>query len=348
MEKTVLLVDDDPMILAALKNTLKKYEDDFSVFVADDGLSAVDIIKEKPVSLVVTDLKMPRMDGLSLLSYILENKPSTPCIVMTAYSTKELEASAKEGGALGYIEKPLNYSKLEKQILAALQQEPDGGILRGVSLGIFLQLVEMEKKTCTIRVTSGNSSSHQGTLFFSEGILLDAECLDQTGEKAAYTILSWDNVDVAILNSCHLKTQKIETSLQMIIFDATRAKDEKESEEELEDVEELDIEEMEIEELEEIEDLVEEVTLFQQIEASLGNKKGVDKIYSDPSWKDMVDLANNMGHFFKTGDLKLCYLSGQMDSDFILVPGKEIVTVSLSKKTIKDDVVKDILKIISN
>ena len=91
MKKTVLLVDDDPMILAALKNTLKKHENDMSVFVADDGLAAVEILKEKPISLVVTDLKMPRMDGLSLLAYILENKPSTPCIVMTAYSTKELE-----------------------------------------------------------------------------------------------------------------------------------------------------------------------------------------------------------------------------------------------------------------
>ena len=341
MDKTVLLVDDDPMILAALKDMLKKYKDEFSILVADDGQTAVEIMQETPISMVVTDLNMPRMDGLSLLAYILEHKPSTPCIVMTAYTSKELEALAKNGGAIGYIEKPLNYAKLEKQIITQMNQEPDGGVLRGVSLGIFLQLVEMEKKTCTIKVSKGAPGFKQGTLFFSEGILLDAECMESTGEQAAYTILSWDNVDVAILNSCHLKNKKIQQPLQTIIFDATRCKDENdESLQAVEEIEELGIEE--------IEELIEDIegTISQQIERTIRQKKGVEDIYPAPSMREMVDLANSMGHFFNTGKLKLCCLSEEKKSDLILVPDDDILAISLNKKTIKDDIIKDILNII--
>ncbi len=335
MNKTVLLVDDDPMILAALKDLLSKYKDDFSILVADDGEAAVEILDKTAISLVVTDLKMPQMDGMALLAYILEHRPSTPCIVMTAYTSNELKASAQKGGAIGYIEKPLNYAKLEKQIIAQLQREPDGGVLRGVSLGIFLQLVEMEKKTCTINVSKGTPGSKQGTLFFSEGDLLDAECMGKTREQAAYAILSWDNVDVAIQNSCHLTTNKMENSLQTIIFDATRCKDENN-----EDVEE--IEDLEIEEIEEIE----EETIPQQIERIIGRKNGVDKIYQAPSKKDIIDLANNVGHFFNTGKLKLCYLSEEKEPDLILVPDDDILAISLSKKTLKDEIMKDVLNVL--
>ncbi len=337
MDKTILLVDDDPMILAALKDMLNKYNNEFAILVADDGEAAVKILQKTPISLVVTDLKMPNMDGLSLLAYILEHKPSTPCIVMTAYTSKELEASVKKGGAIGYIEKPLNYAKLEQQIIAQLQKEPDGGVLRGVSLGIFLQLVEMEKKTCTINVSKDSPGTKHGTLFFSEGVMLDAECMEKTGEQAAYTILSWDNVDVAIQNSCHLKNNKIQNSLQTIIFDATRCKDENEEEKAgSETIEDLDIEE--IEELEE--------TLSRKIERIIGNKSGVDKIYPAPTRENIIDLANIIGQFFNSGELKLCYLSEKKESDLILVPDDDILAVSLHKKTAKDDIIKNILNIL--
>ena len=63
MIKNVLLVDDDHEMLLALKEGFTKYQDSFTAQLATDGLKAVERLKESVVSLVVTDLKMPRMDG---------------------------------------------------------------------------------------------------------------------------------------------------------------------------------------------------------------------------------------------------------------------------------------------
>ena len=63
MVRNVLIVDDDREMLLSLKDGLSKYKETFSVLIAEDGTVAVKIIKEKTVSLVVTDLKMPQMDG---------------------------------------------------------------------------------------------------------------------------------------------------------------------------------------------------------------------------------------------------------------------------------------------
>ena len=106
MIKKVLIVDDDQEMLLSLKEGLEKYNETFSVLMAGDGLIAMEKLKKLPVSLVVTDLKMPRMDGFTLLARIMEQYPDIPVIIMTGYSTPEMQKLAREGGAVGYIEKP--------------------------------------------------------------------------------------------------------------------------------------------------------------------------------------------------------------------------------------------------
>ncbi|MCJ7774264.1 MAG: response regulator, partial [Desulfobacterales bacterium] len=63
MIKNVLIVDDDQEMLLAFKDGLGKYHETFSLMLAEDGMKAVDILNSKTISLVVTDLKMPGMDG---------------------------------------------------------------------------------------------------------------------------------------------------------------------------------------------------------------------------------------------------------------------------------------------
>ena len=145
MIRNVLFVDDDQEMLQALREGLEKYRETFRAVLASDGVDAVNKLKQNSISLVVTDLKMPNMDGFSLLSHVMEQYPDIPVIIITGYSTSEMRRLAQEGGAVGYISKPFLIEDLAKQIMKTLRKESDGGTLHGVSSGMFLQLMEMEE-----------------------------------------------------------------------------------------------------------------------------------------------------------------------------------------------------------
>ena len=227
MTKNVLIVDDDQEMLLSLKEGLEKYDRTFSVLMAGDGLIAIDKLRKHDISLVVTDLRMPRMDGFALLAQIIEHNPDIPVIIITGYSTPEMERLAQEGGAVEYLEKPFMLDNLAQKIVATLRKESEGGTLQSVSSGMFLQLIEMEQKTCTIRLAD-KSSGKQGVLFFHEGEMLDARIDGRRGEEAAYEIFSWDEVNLSIQNECRQEEKKINRDLNAILLEAMRLKDEAE------------------------------------------------------------------------------------------------------------------------
>ena len=183
MIANVLIVDDDREMLTTLEKGFAKYDDTFTVLTAEDGQTAIEILRHDTVSLVVTELKVPGIDGLGLLKHVTESYPEIPVIVITAYSTPEMERLARKVV-------PLNTSPNRscrriwlQKIMTILSRESDGGTLHSVSSGIFLQLIEMEQKTCTIRLED-ISSGQKGVLFFRDGELLDARVLPsarQTG-----------------------------------------------------------------------------------------------------------------------------------------------------------------------
>ena len=83
--KKILIAEDDAIFLNLLVSSLKKYNAQFEVLTAENGRQAISILKKTPISLLITDVKMPEIDGLALLAYVNENFPFIPCFVMTAY-----------------------------------------------------------------------------------------------------------------------------------------------------------------------------------------------------------------------------------------------------------------------
>ena len=221
MTKNILIVDDEKDMLLSLKEGFDTYGEIFSVLLAEDGEKAVDKLKENVISLVVTDLRMPRMDGFSLLIHIMTHYPDIPVIIMTAYSRPVMERMAMKIGAVEYIEKPFRMDDLAQKIISTLEKESDGGIFTSVSSGMFTQLIEMEQKTCTVRLVN-RSSDQRGVLFFREGELLDARVNNVQGEPAALEILTWDDVVLSIQDKCSQKEKKIEADFQDILIEAMR------------------------------------------------------------------------------------------------------------------------------
>ena len=115
----ILLVDDDHGTLNALKAGLISYG--YQVLPAQDGHQALQIIKSsmsrtEPVALMVTDLRMPNMNGLELIRSVRQIIPGLAVILMTAYGDKHIQDKAKELDDCGYINKPFSPKNLQEMI----------------------------------------------------------------------------------------------------------------------------------------------------------------------------------------------------------------------------------------
>ena len=338
MIKNVLVVDDDQELLLSLTEGLEKYGETFSVLLAGDGQVAVEKLKENTISLVVTDLKMPNMDGFALLAHIIEQYPEIPVIIITAYSTPKMEKLAREGGAVGYIEKPFMIDGLARKIMMTLRKETEGGTLHGVSSGIFLQLIEMEQKTCTIRLVD-KSSGKQGVLFFRSGELLDAKIDGLQGESAAYEIFSWDETTISIQNSCGLDKKKITRDLQAILLEAMRLKDEAAHRQEPV-IEERENGGEEVPEIAEPERSVPINTIRDKLKDEIGGNFGLEDIYEDSSWDGLVAQMSRIGVFFNAGKIKISYIDRGESNDFVLLPGKRTTVLSVNPRCPKDRIIQ--------
>lgn len=339
MIKNVLIVDDDQEMLLSVKEGLEKYDETFSVIIAGDGQIAMDKLLQNPVSLVVTDLKMPRMNGFALLAHIMEHYPDIPVIIVTAYSTPEMEKQARSGGAVGYIEKPFMIEDLARKIVSTLRKESEGGTLHGISSGTFLQLIEMEQKTCTIRVFDRNSEK-KGVLFFRNGELLDARMNGVSGIEAAYEVFSWEEVNLSIQNTCQ-KTERIITGdLQGILLEAMRRKDEAAIDPEpLDDLGEELISEPEILMEPAAESRI--TAVRRHIEKELGQKSGVDDIYHDENWDILLRQVQTLGDLFRAGQFRVGYVDRKAGTDLILVPGDPApMVISLHSRGPKDRILQ--------
>ncbi len=224
--KKVLIVDDDESFLHSLIDGFKAYEDKFSIATAGDGVEAVAALREQEISLVLTDLKMPRMDGFELVAHLSNIYSEIPVIVMTAFGTPDMEDNLRDMGTFQYIEKPIDFDVLVEKILKGLNG-PSKGFITGVSLSSFLQLLELDKKSCTLTIHAGSKT---GVMYFRDGDLLDATAMGQSGSDAAYTIVSWSGVEIEIENSCPVTEGKISESLGFILLEGCRRKDEADAE----------------------------------------------------------------------------------------------------------------------
>ena len=104
----VLIVDDDPALLAALPEALRLRMDGVTVDTADSGAAALDRIAAREYEAIVIDVKMPGMDGLALLAEIRARRPDTPVLMITGHGENELVVGALRGGACDFIPKPID------------------------------------------------------------------------------------------------------------------------------------------------------------------------------------------------------------------------------------------------
>jgi len=117
----VLIVDDDPALLIALPDTLELKMPSLAVDTSDSATAALARIAETDYDAIVSDIKMPGMDGLALLGEIRTLRPTTPTLLITGHGDHDLTIQALRGGAYDFIQKPIDRDYFVAALSRAIQ-----------------------------------------------------------------------------------------------------------------------------------------------------------------------------------------------------------------------------------
>lgn len=223
--KNILIVDDEETLLLIIASRFKNCRDRFTVFTALNGKEAVKILESENINIVVTDLKMPEMDGFELLIYMGNNFPSLPVIVNSAYCNPEIQSKIDAIGSIRVLDKAADFDLLLEVVMQELDDHPSGSI-SGISTSGFLQLIEMEQKTCLLEVQSAGQT--KGLLYIVKGDLYDASCGDLSGIDAAYKVIGWNKVQLSLKELPNNKIKKlIKKNTMAVVMESLNRVDQK-------------------------------------------------------------------------------------------------------------------------
>jgi two-component system response regulator AtoC len=118
-KKQVLIVDDEPNLRRILSAQLTR--DGYDVLAAEDGEQGMHLLREHHIDLVITDLKMPKVDGMTLLKKALEEDPELPVVIVTAHGTIDTAVEALKSGAFDFVTKPFDKDEVRQIVAKALK-----------------------------------------------------------------------------------------------------------------------------------------------------------------------------------------------------------------------------------
>ncbi|MBT3311657.1 MAG: DUF1566 domain-containing protein [Desulfobacteraceae bacterium] len=219
--KKLLIVDFDKPALKIFSDTFHSSADNFEIYSTDDGIEISNILTKHEIDLLIIDLEDFSDSDFEFLDSIILNHPEIPISLIVSFETPEIENKIKSYDSIEYFKKPIEIKSFSKKILEKFDTSV-GGQLQGISLASFLQMVDIEKTTCTLKISTTNN---EGYLYLLKGDLISAETKKNKNIKAAYEIISWDNTIIEMENICNKDEKEIDKPLINILTDGLKIKD---------------------------------------------------------------------------------------------------------------------------
>ncbi|HDL18389.1 MAG TPA: sigma-54-dependent Fis family transcriptional regulator [Bacteroidetes bacterium] len=139
--QNIMIIDDEEDILDTLSDVVSKWG--YLPIVARDGEDALKKFNEVPIDLILSDIRMPKMDGLSLLEKIKRLSPHTVIILLTGYPSIDTAVKAMKDGAFDYLTKPINLDELKVKIdrgLEKMRLNKSLSFLKGVNWSLIISI----------------------------------------------------------------------------------------------------------------------------------------------------------------------------------------------------------------
>jgi CheY-like chemotaxis protein len=224
----ILLLDDDQDLLEVYREMLSKLPSAPEVRVAHSGARAIALLESEPFSLLVSDLNMPKMDGLQVLTIVRRRFPHLRTAVMTSLTDPQFRTRAYALGIDLFLEKPNTPQEINlftDSIESLLARDVDGGF-RGVQSKSLMDIVQLEclsQSSSVLKITNG---SLIGRIWFENGEVIDAEAPEMVGESAFARILAWKTGAFEILSAEPHRPRTIHSSVHGLLLDSAQALDE--------------------------------------------------------------------------------------------------------------------------
>jgi CheY-like chemotaxis protein/predicted regulator of Ras-like GTPase activity (Roadblock/LC7/MglB family) len=222
--KRVLVVDDEDDLTWSISKHLAKDQDRYELICVNSGKKALEVLSQLPVKLVISDIRMPEISGLELLSKVKESYPNTKVIIMTAYGSSEVHDEANALGCFKYIEKPFEIADLRQLILEALEEKR--GFMGTIS---DFQLSDLIQMNCLGRMTTAlyiSGDDYEGSIYIEEGNIVHAVCGDKEGQDAMFEMLAWEGGNFSTERGKRSPKETIIKGWQSLLLEGMRRVDE--------------------------------------------------------------------------------------------------------------------------
>jgi len=224
----ILLLDDDQDILDLYREMLTALPSEPEVQVASTGARAIALLENEQFNLLISDLKMPKMDGLQLLTIVRKRFPSLRTVVMSALNDEQFKDRAYSMGIDQFLEKPRTGKEINYfcDCIEGLLTKEDSGGFRGVQSKSLMDIVQLEclsQSSCVLKISSGPV---EGRIWIDTGEVIDAVAGDATGEEAFRMIAGWKGGNFEQLPAEPGRRRTIHSSYHSLLLETAQAVDE--------------------------------------------------------------------------------------------------------------------------
>jgi CheY-like chemotaxis protein len=228
----ILLVDDDPDLLVAYQEILGQLPSHPEILTAPSGSRALAMLEAEPFRLLICDLKMPKMDGLQVLSIVRRKYPDLRTVVLTSVIDEQFRSRVYALGVDLFWNKPTTEQEIRmflECLESLLGRESEAGF-RGVQSKSLVDIIQLEcisQSSSVLRITNGPLA---GKIWIQDGEMIDAETDEVRNEAAFHKILSWRAGSFEILPADPDRPRTIFKSYNALLLETAQAIDESRNE----------------------------------------------------------------------------------------------------------------------
>ncbi len=228
----ILLLDDDPDLLDMYREILKQLPSRPEIYTATSGVKGLAMLDAEPFRLLICDLKMPKMDGLQVLSIVRRKHPQLRTVALTSVMDEQYRSRVYALGVDLFWHKPGTEQEIKMflECIESLLGREDTPGFRGVQSKSLVDIIQLEcisQSSSVLRITNGPLT---GKIWIQEGELTDAEAGDLKGEAAFSKILSWKTGNFETLPAEPTRPRTISKSYNALLLESAHALDEQRSE----------------------------------------------------------------------------------------------------------------------
>lgn len=224
----ILLLDDEDELLELYRDVLMQLPSQPEVHTSNSGARAIALLESEPFTMLISDLRMPKMDGLQVLSIVRRKFPQLRLVVMTGVADEQYRSRAYAMGIDLFWEKPRTAEEINMFrdcVESLLGRQQEGGF-RGIQSKNLVDLIQLECLSHSSSLLKITRTGKQGQIWINSGELIDAATDSLTGEAAFKEILSWKHGSFEILPAEPERPRTIFTSYQGLLLDFAQAMDE--------------------------------------------------------------------------------------------------------------------------